>query len=134
MKTTDNMIFAEFQSDVDSTLARHRGVFDVLSKLQESAARLNRAVVKAATSCGCITMRAEKQIPPEDATLEDLHLFMDECVEGELCPNCRSVIEKELGSLLYYSAGLCNTLDLSMYDAILREKKNLTTLGKFSLR
>ena len=126
--------FSDFQTAVDSTLARHRGVFDVLSKTQEAAARLNRAVIKAATSCGCIRMRAVKQELDESVTLEQLPDVMDSCVEGKLCPNCRSVIEKELGALLYYTAGLCNTLDLSMYDAILNEEKRLTTLGRFSLR
>lgn len=126
--------YSDFQTAVDSTLARHRGVFDVLSKTQEAAARLNRAVVKAATSCGCIRMRAVKQELDESVTLEQLPDVMDSCVEGKLCPNCRSVIEKELGALLYYTAGLCNTLDLSMYDAILSEEKRLTTLGRFSLR
>ena len=126
--------FSDFQTAVDSTLARHRGVFDILSKTQEASARLNRAVIKAATSCGCIRMRAVKQELDESVTLEQLPSVMDRCVEGELCPNCRSVIEKELGALLYYTAGLCNTLDLSMYDAILNEEKRLTTLGRFSLR
>ena len=129
-----DMKYSDFQAAVDSTLARHRGVFDVLSKIQESSARLNRAVIKAATTCGCIKMRAEKQEIDENITLDQLRLVMDECVEGELCENCRSVIEKEMGALLYYTAGLCNTLDLSMYDAILREEKRLTTLGRFSLR
>ena len=126
--------FSDFQTAVDSTLARHRGVFDVLSKIQESSARLNRAVVKAATCCGCIRMSAQKQELSDETTLENLSQIMSSCVEGELCPNCRSVIEKEMGALLYYTAGLCNTLDLSMYDAILNEEKRLTTLGRFSLR
>ena len=75
-------------------------------------------------------------VRPQEAylRLNQLRDVIDNCVEGELCENCRSVIEKEMGALLYYTAGLCNTLDLSMYDAILREEKRLTTLGRFSLR
>ena len=129
-----DMKYSDFQAAVDSTLARHRGIFDVLSKIQESSARLNRAVVKAATTCGCVRLHAEKQELDDSVTLDQLHFLIDECVEGELCENCRSVIEKEMGALLYYTAGLCNTLDLSMYDAILQEEKRLTTLGRFSLR
>ena len=79
-------------------------------------------------------MSAQKQELSDETTLENLSQIMSSCVEGELCPNCRSVIEKEMGALLYYTAGLCNTLDLSMYDAILNEEKRLTTLGRFSLR
>ena len=129
-----DMKYSDFQAAVDSTLSRHRGVFDVLSKIQESSARVNRAVIKAATTCGCVQLRAEKQQLDDSVTLDQLHLLMDDCVDGELCENCRSVIEKELGALLYYTAGLCNTLDISMYDAILEEEKRLTTLGRFALR
>lgn len=126
--------YSDFQAAVDSTLARHRGVFDVLSKIQESSARLNRAVIKAATTCGCVQLRAQKQELDESVTLDQLRLLMDDCVDGALCDSCRGVIEKEMGALLYYTAGLCNTLDISMYDAILQEEKRLTTLGRFSLR
>ena len=37
-------IFDNFQNSVDESLLRHRSVLDVITKLQESDARVNRAV------------------------------------------------------------------------------------------
>ncbi|HHT27849.1 MAG TPA: DUF1573 domain-containing protein, partial [Firmicutes bacterium] len=38
-----------FQEAVNEYLVRHRSILDILSKLQESVARTNRAVAKAVT-------------------------------------------------------------------------------------
>ncbi len=50
-----------FQDTVDDYLVRHRSILDVMSKLAESNARVNRAVTKAVTTCGCIGIEASKQ-------------------------------------------------------------------------
>ena len=110
-----DIIAEEFQLAADSALIRNRGLMDNISKLGTSYARLSRAITKAHTHCGCIDM-AEKQL------------------RGDLCEKCRGVIEQEMGDLLFYTAGLCNTLGLSIYDVMLKEKQALGLLANFSLK
>ena len=54
--------------------------------------------------------------------------------EGNLCPECRDIIENEIGEMLFYIAGLCNALGLSIKDIMKKEIKNVEVLGKYSLR
>ena len=54
-----DVIFDDFQNSVNESLLRHRSVLDIMSKLQESEARINRAVVKTVTNCGCMTIEAK---------------------------------------------------------------------------
>jgi NTP pyrophosphatase (non-canonical NTP hydrolase) len=58
---------------------------------------------------------------------------MDTHVEGHLCESCRDLIEKELGKNLYYIASICNTLDLNLYDIIIKEQERVKMLGQYSL-
>jgi hypothetical protein len=58
---------------------------------------------------------------------------LDNHLRGELCSNCEDVIVTEMGKLLFYSAALCNTLDLNLYDVFLEEYKKASTLGVFNL-
>lgn len=129
-----DMLFQSYQHKVDEQLVRNRSILDIITKYQDAAAKVNRAVVKAATSCGCIEINAKKQEIPENVSLDDLAGFMDSHVRGSLCPNCRSIIENEMGDQLFYLASLANTLDLSLYDIILQEEKKMDTLGKYQLR
>ena len=46
----------DFQANVEKYLIRHRSVLDIMSKYQESTARVNRALAKAVTECGCISI------------------------------------------------------------------------------
>ncbi len=39
-----------------------------------------------------------------------------------------------MGEELFYIAAICNALDLSIYDIMLKQKSNLDLLGKFSLK
>ena len=110
-----DIIAEDFQLAVDSALLRNRGLLDNISKLETSSARLSRAITKAHTHCECIDM-SEKQL------------------RGALCEKCRNVIEQEMGDLLFYIAGLCNTLGLSIYDVMLKEKHALGLLQNFSLK
>ncbi len=78
----------EFQETVSEYLIRHRSVLDVMSKLQEAGgARVNRAVAKSVTSCGCLEVSAQKQKFPENATLADLKRMINSHISGELCQN-----------------------------------------------
>lgn len=133
-----DVIFDDFQNIVAESLVRHKSIIDVLSKLQESEARLNRAIAKSVTSCGCLEINARKQeIPevlPEDMTLEDFHKLMNNHIHGELCDNCREVIEKEMGSNLFYIVSLCNMLDINLYDVFIKEYTKLKMLGKYDMR
>lgn len=126
------LMCGEFQQQVDECLLRHRSVLDVLSKLQEASSRTNRAVTKAVTSCGCIQVKAKKQNIPPDVPLKDLGEYVKTHLEGRLCPDCREIIESELGRSLFYTASLCNLLDLDLYDVLVKEHKKLRTLGKFN--
>lgn len=128
-----DLLCDEFQDAVGRCLIRHRSILDIVSKLQEATARVNRAAIKSATTCGCITIEASKpQIPP-DITLEELPNYIGTSVEGALCESCRETLEDELGKLWFYTAGLCNALELNMFDTLIKEYKKLSALGVFSM-
>ena len=130
-------IFDNFQNSVDESLLRHRSILDIITKLQESEARVNRAVVKSITNCGCINVEAKKQYTPdniEDLDLDTLSESLDTHMEGKLCENCREVLERELGNNIFYTTSLCNLLDLNLYDIILKEYDKINTLGKYNMR
>ena len=130
-------IFDNFQNSVDESLLRHRSILDIITKLQESEARVNRAVVKSVTNCGCIKIEAKKQYTPDDIddlNLDTLGASLDTHMEGALCESCREVLERELGNNLFYTTSLCNLLDLNLYDIILKEYDKINTLGKYNMR
>ncbi len=128
-----DLLCDHFQDSVSELLMTQKSVLDILTKLQEAQFRVNRAVVKSATSCGCIQIEARKQYIPEDTSLQDLKNFMDTHIKGALCEKCREVIEKELGSSMFYSAALCNVLGINMYDVILKEYETMNTLGIYNM-
>lgn len=130
-----NDIFAEdFQDAVNELLIRNRSILDILTKFQSANAKVNRAVIKAVTSCGCLKIEAHKQSFPEDGDLKNISKFLDSHLRGKLCNNCMHTIEEEIGGALFYLAALCNALNISMYDVILKEKKRLDTLGPYSFK
>jgi len=124
----------DFQNIVNDLLMRNRSILDIVSKVQTSAGRVNRSVIKSVTHCGCIEIDGKKQAFPEEGSIEELSELLSSQVGGKLCPNCRATIEKEIGGALFYLAALCNTLGISLYDVILKEKEALNTLGSYSLR
>ena len=128
-----DVIYDEFQNKVDEVLIRHVNLLDIVSKLSESAARSNRAVIKTVTSCGCVSLNVAKIDIPEDATYDALKEFRSEHMQGKPCPVCRDKIEEELGKLEFYIAALCNGLDLNLYDVLLKEYNRINTLGRYSL-
>lgn len=137
MSDLRNTITDEFQYTVENLLVRNKSILDQITKYQDSCARVNRTIVKAVTQCGCIQINSQKQKYPEDdsdLSLEDLNSLMDDHINGELCENCRDFIEKEIGRNLFYLASLCNTLDLNLYDILIKELNRVQMLGKFTLR
>ncbi|MCA0386067.1 MAG: DUF1573 domain-containing protein [Firmicutes bacterium] len=128
-----DVIYDEFQDKVDEVLIRHANLLDILSKMSDSAAKANRAVVKSITSCGCVQLNVAKNELPEDLSYEALKEFKSEHLQGKPCPVCREKIEEELGRLEFYIAAICNTMDISLYDVLLKEYKKISTLGRYSL-
>lgn len=131
-RSMKDLLCDQFQESVAEYLIRHRSILDVMAKLQEANARVNRAVTKAVTSCGCIKITAEKQQVPADITLDQIKDHMQDHVSGQLCEHCRDVVEAEIGNTLFYLAALSNILDLNLYDMMLKEHKKLTALGVFN--
>ena len=129
------IIFDSFQNEVNESLLRHKSILDILTKYTESSARINRAVIKAVTNCGCMEINASKQIiPKDDDSLNNLSNCFKTHIDGCLCENCREVVEREIGNNLFYLTSLCNTLDINLYDVLLKENDKINTLGKFSFR
>ena len=129
-----DIIFDEFQNSVNDSLLRHKSILDVLTKFSESNARVNRAIAKSVTNCGCIEVNAKKQKISEDNIINNLHDSLDDHLNGTLCESCREVIESEIGNNLFYLTSLCNLLNLNLYDILLKESDKINTLGKFTFR
>lgn len=130
-----DLIFDSFQSVVDESLLRHKSILDIISKLQESESRINRAVIKSVTSCGCIKINADKQkIPSEINSIDDFTTELATHLNGSLCPNCKEIIDREIGNNIFYLTSLCNSLNLNLYDIFLKEYNAIDTLGKYRLR
>ncbi|HZK26214.1 MAG TPA: DUF1573 domain-containing protein [Thermoclostridium sp.] len=128
-------ILDELQYTSQDLLIRNKSILDSSTKMVDSSARISRTLAKAATQCGCIRICAEKQeIPSLTEGLEEMRSHMQAHIEGALCDNCRDLLEKDIGRNLFYLSAICNTLDLNLYDIIIKELKRLKLLGKYSLR
>ncbi|MGI6702657.1 MAG: DUF1573 domain-containing protein [Clostridia bacterium] len=126
-------IFDEFQNSVPQLLIRHKSILDVITKSQESNARVNRAIAKAVTNCGCLSIDAKKQVTPSDASLKELTDYMDSHIRGGLCESCRDVIETELGASMFYMAAICSLLDMDFYNVMQKEYNKIKTLGIYNM-
>lgn len=122
---------AQFQRKVDELLVRHRSALDVLSKFQESNARVNRAVIKAVTNCGCLIINASRQASAE--SLQEMQDLSSTHLQGELCDSCSEIIETELGNNLFYLVAICNLLGLDMGSVLEKEYQKVSALGRFNL-
>ncbi len=129
----DKNLLDQFQDQVADLLIRHRSVLDVISKTQESTARINRALTKAVTECGCIEVIGKKQPYDNTKSLHENRKLLDTHVIGHLCEHCQEVLSAELGKNLFYLAALCNTVDIKLTDVIKSESERLSTLGVFNL-
>lgn len=123
----------EFQQTVASFLLRHQSILDILSKSQEANSRVNRAVTKAVTACGCLKVCAEKQPLTQEASISDLKNLFSNHLQGTLCENCADIIMDEIGKSLFYYTALCNTLGLNLQEIMEKENKKLSTLGRFNM-
>jgi hypothetical protein len=128
-----NVVYDDFQRTVSEVLVCNRSVLDVLAKTQEANARLNRAVIKTVTSCGCLRINARKKEIPPEATLADLRHLLESHLAGEMCEECREAVENAIGRCLFYLAALCHLLDLNLDDIVTKEQKQLRILGIYNL-
>ena len=51
-----DIIFDDFQNSVNDSLLRHKSILDLITKYSESCSRVNRAIAKSVTNCGCLTI------------------------------------------------------------------------------
>lgn len=130
----DNICLKEFQDKVDNVLIRHRSALDIITKLQESTAKVNRAVAKSATYCGCTELNIKKHEVPNDISLTEFKDYAPNHIEGVPCEMCKEKIEQEISNNFFYLVALCNLLDINM-QTLLKDfyKNQLETLGKFGL-
>lgn len=122
-----------FQEAVSECLIRHRSILDVISKFQEANARVNRAVAKAITYCGCIEVKASRQQFPADISYCEMKHHMETHVQGELCEHCREVVEQEIGRSLFYTAALCDLFGFDLERLVDDERRRITALGVYNL-
>lgn len=134
MSSMKDTAIDSFQYTVSELLIRNKSILDGITKLDDSNARICRDISKAVTQCGCIRINASKQDYPEGMELENIKKLMNSHVDGKLCSSCRDLIEKDIGRHLFYLTALCNTLDLNLYDVLIKELERLQMLGKYSLR
>ncbi|TCZ67595.1 DUF1573 domain-containing protein [Paenibacillus albiflavus] len=123
----------DFQDQVSELLLRHRSLLDVLSKLQQSSAAMSRSVIKATTECGCIEVNASKQPYSPEMSLEDAKKQLGTHMNGNLCENCKEIVEAEIGKHLFYIAALSNLLDIDLEQVVANESKKCATLGLFNM-
>lgn len=125
-----------FTRTADALLIRNRSILDTLSKLQTTCGRVERAVVKAATHCGCIRIQATKQdfTPDPEEGIGTLRERLNSHLTGNLCEGCRDILSLEIGEHLFYLAGLCATLGLNLSTILDQESSRMGTLGVFNLR
>lgn len=123
----------DFQNQVSKVLIRHRSILDVITKLDEYNARINRAVAKSVTSCGCISINAQKQNYGNDS-FEDMLDTAKTHLDGNICNSCKEILEEEIGSYVFYLAALSDTLGLSLDNILNKENDRIKTLGVFSLK
>ncbi len=128
-----DMVYNEFQYTVSELLLCNKSILDLLAKSQETNARMNRAIIRSVTACGCIKINAQKKELPSGTTLEALRELLESHLDGKLCENCRENVEDEIGRAMFYLAALCNLLDLNLYDIIIKKQKALRTLGLYNM-
>lgn len=126
-------IIDSLQDQVKDSLVRHKSILDIMTKLQEYNSRINRAIAKSVTSCGCIELHAIKQ-EFESISLEDMVGKVDSHIVGDICPSCKEVLEQEIGAYVYFLTALGNTLDFKLSDTIQKELERTKTLGVYGMK
>ena len=123
----------DFQKTVSLNLVRHRSILDVMTKYQDACSRVNRALAKSVTACGCLKIQAGKQDLPADASLSEMSEYVQTHLEGHLCPNCSEVIEEEMGKSMFFLAAICTLTGIDLHETIRKENDRINTLGFYSL-
>ncbi|MEK3883838.1 DUF1573 domain-containing protein [Paenibacillus sp. PL2-23] len=123
----------QFQQQVSELLLRHRSLLDVMSKLGQSSASVNRAVTKAVTDCGCIELNASRQLYSGEMNLEEAKETLVNHLSGALCEHCKDVVKSELGRNLFYMTAMCNLLQIQLDEVVSEEYNKCSTLGLFNL-
>ena len=131
-KSCDEVLY-DFQHQVENSLLRHKSILDIMTKMEEYNSRMNRAIAKSCTMCGCIEINAKKQ-QYDGETFEESLKTISSHVKGELCPVCKENLEREIGSYLFYLMAMCNSLGIEISDVLDREYLNTKTLGFFSMK
>jgi len=122
-----------FQAQVSELLLRHRSLLDILSKIDQTSAAVNRSVTKSVTDCGCISIHASKQPFELVSSIEQANEKISNHVSGTLCEQCHEYIQTQLGKNLFYLTALCSQLDINLQDVVNKETDRCTTLGLFNL-
>ncbi|TCT14385.1 hypothetical protein EDC18_106189 [Natranaerovirga pectinivora] len=127
MSAIHDLITEELQFLVEEYECINKSILDQITKLSEYSNKINRSIIKACTQCGCLKIEGKK------LDFETAHDELDTQCYGNICPDCKEFVEKNMGSCLYYLAALCNTLDLNLYDILLKEVKKVDLLRKYNI-
>jgi hypothetical protein len=120
-------ITEDFQNTVLKYHIWNKSILDIMSKLQNASSKINRAAVKAVTSCGCMEIDGRKSVVSFEKQDNLCQL------RGDLCDECRANLEREIGEGLYYMVCMCNALNLNLDKIIQKETDRVKTLGKYNL-
>jgi predicted house-cleaning noncanonical NTP pyrophosphatase (MazG superfamily) len=126
-------IIDELQALSSQVSIRHKSILDIMTKLDEYNARINRAVVKSVTNCGCIEIVAKKQDFESD-TLEELAQNLDSHVRGNICSVCKEKLEEEIGTYIFFLSSLAETLGFDLSDTIKKELERDKILGIYTMK
>ena len=105
----------------------------IMLQMQLNATRLHQSLLKAANTCGCIKLGTSKAPVPPDADWPTLKNQPTGDDFTGLCPSCREELTERLGSLLFYTAALANSLNLDLGSVCEHEIDKLDLLGYFML-
>lgn len=129
----NDLSISNFQYTVNEALLRHKSLIDIMTKITESSSRINRAIAKSVTECGCINLAAQKQLIPFEYSFSDISNLLTYQVNGEICEHCLEILQDEIGNHMFYIASACNALKLDLDTALTKELDKITTLGKYSM-
>ncbi|MEG6617534.1 DUF1573 domain-containing protein [Peptococcaceae bacterium 1198_IL3148] len=122
-----------FQYAVAEQVLCNGSILDILNRHQECSTKIQRSIIKTVTTCGCVQIQLKKYELPKNASLMDLKSTCTPSVTGSLCPNCREKIENEIGRSLVYLAATCNSLDINLFDVIIKEHHKMQLLGQYNI-
>ena len=123
----------DFQKNVEENLVRHFSVLDIVSKFQETNARVNRALFRAVTDCGCIQIDASKQVLPDDCSFEDIRNHVQSTLRGgSSAKTAGTSLKRKSVKICSTLAGMCNALKLDLEEIIHRGKPARGHTGNLS--